>query len=421
MKKRTILFAAIGILGIIAIKFIFFPSQSDEKEIIAEAKKGTFVISITGTGELRAKSETEINAPQEIRSLGIYDIKISNLIDEGTHVEAGDFIASLDPTDMQKRISEESINLQKKEQEFKQAQLDTTLTLREAREELVNLQYQLDEKKLIKEQSIYEAPAVIKQVQLDYERTQRQLEEKQKNYSTKVAQATTKVQIVGSELAKTRSRMSEVMTTMEKLTILAPKDGIVIYAKNWNGKKKVVGSSINMWDPEVAALPDLSVMETITYINEVDVRNVKKGNKVSISLDSDPNKKLTGSVISVSNMGEQKPNSDAKVFEVVISVNEKDSTLRPSMTTSCKIECGVFKDVVYVPLEAVHNAAGKSYVFVKNGSGAELKEVKTAEMNDTDIIITEGLAGGEKILLSIGKSNKEKLEALQKAAEAAPH
>lgn len=420
MKIKTISISILSILGILVIKFIFFPSQSDEKEIIAEAKRGTFVISITGTGELRAKSETEINAPQELRSLGIYDIKISDLIDEGTHVETGDFIASLDPTDLQKRISEESINLQKKEQEFKQAQLDTTLTLREAREELVNLQYQLDEKKLIKEQSIYEAPAVIKQVQLDYERTQRQLEEKQKNYSTKVAQATTKVQIVGSELAKTRSKMNDIMNTMQKLTILAPKDGIVIYAKNWNGKKKVVGSSINMWDPEVAALPDLSVMETVTYINEVDVRNVKKGNKVQISLDSDPNKKLSGEVISVSNIGEQKPNSDAKVFEVIISIHEKDSTLRPSMTTSCKIECGVFHDAVSVPLEAVHNAAGKSYVFIKKGSGAELTEVKTGEMNDTDIIIKEGLSGGEKILLSIGKTNKEKLEALQKSTTSTP-
>jgi RND family efflux transporter MFP subunit len=420
LKIKTISISILSILGILVIKFIFFPSQSDEKEIIAEAKRGTFVISITGTGELRAKSETEINAPQELRSLGIYDIKISDLIDEGTHVETGDFIASLDPTDLQKRISEESINLQKKEQEFKQAQLDTTLTLREAREELVNLQYQLDEKKLIKEQSIYEAPAVIKQVQLDYERTQRQLEEKQKNYSTKVAQATTKVQIVGSELAKTRSKMNDIMNTMQKLTILAPKDGIVIYAKNWNGKKKVVGSSINMWDPEVAALPDLSVMETVTYINEVDVRNVKKGNKVQISLDSDPNKKLSGEVISVSNIGEQKPNSDAKVFEVIISIHEKDSTLRPSMTTSCKIECGVFHDAVSVPLEAVHNAAGKSYVFIKKGSGAELTGVKTGEMNDTDIIIKEGLSGGEKILLSIGKTNKEKLEALQKSTTSTP-
>jgi hypothetical protein len=125
-------------------------------------------------------------------------------------------------------------------------------------------------------------------------------------------------------------------------------------------------------------------------------------------------------VISVSNIGEQKPNSDAKVFEVIISIHEKDSTLRPSMTTSCKIECGVFHDAVSVPLEAVHNAAGKSYVFIKKGSGAELTEVKTGEMNDTDIIIKEGLSGGEKILLSIGKANKEKLEALQKSTTSTP-
>jgi hypothetical protein len=46
--------------------------------------------------------------------------------------------------------------------------------------------------------------------------------------------------------------------------------------------------------------------------------------------------------------------------------------------------------------------------------------VKTGEMNDTDIIIKEGLSGGEKILLSIGKTNKEKLEALQKSTTSTP-
>src|SRR5690606_36765145 len=116
-------------------------------------------------------------------------------------------------------------------------------------------------------------------------------------------------------------------------TIKAPGEGMVIYVKEWNGKKKTAGSQINPWDPTVATLPDLSKMEAITYVNEIDVRKVAVGHPVSITLDADPTKRLTGKVTAVANVGEQRPNTDAKVFEVRVAVEQADTTLRPGMTT----------------------------------------------------------------------------------------
>ena len=43
----------------------------------------------------------------------------------------------------------------------------------------------------------------------------------------------------------------------------------------------------------------------------------------------------------VANVGEQRPNSDAKVFEVRVEIDGTDPTLRPSMTTSNKIIASV--------------------------------------------------------------------------------
>ena len=83
---------------------------------------------------------------------------------------------------------------------------------------------------------------------------------------------------------------------MAGFTINAPSPGMVIYVREWNGKKKGVGSQWNTWDPTVATLPDLTQMESQTYVNEVDVRKLAVGQKVSISLDADPTKKLTGTV-----------------------------------------------------------------------------------------------------------------------------
>ena len=79
---------------------------------------------------------------------------------------------------------------------------------------------------------------------------------------------------------------------MSGFTINAPSPGMVIYVREWNGKKKGVGSQWNTWDPTVATLPDLTQMESQTYVNEVDVRKLSVGQKVSISLDADPTKKL---------------------------------------------------------------------------------------------------------------------------------
>ena len=90
---------------------------------------------------------------------------------------------------------------------------------------------------------------------------------------------------------------------------------MVIYTKGWDGKPIKAGSQISTWRPVVATLPDLSVMLSKTYHNEVDVRKVKTGQKVEIGLDAFPDKKLTGVVTRVANVGEQRPNSDSKVLK----------------------------------------------------------------------------------------------------------
>ena len=125
---------------------------------------------------------------------------------------------------------------------------------------------------------------------------------------------------------------------MAGFTIKAPAAGMVIYVKEWNGKKKTAGSQVSAWDPTVATLPDLTQMESVTYVNEIDVRKIAVGQPVVITLDADPTKKLTGTVTKVANVGEQRPNSDAKVFEVKVAIEQPDTTLRPGMTTGNAIE-----------------------------------------------------------------------------------
>jgi multidrug efflux pump subunit AcrA (membrane-fusion protein) len=220
------------------------------------------------------------------------------------------------------------------------------------------------------------------------------------NYKTKVAQARTKVAIIQADLSKAQNTLDGFLNVMNQLNVMAPQGGMLIYAKDWDGKKRVVGSSISPWDPTVATLPDLTVMEVVTYVSEVDIQKIKIDQPVDIGLDSDPSKKLKGKINSVASIGEQKPNSDAKVFEVVIDVLVPDTTLKPAMTTSCKILCSNLKDVMYAPIEAVQRVGSVYFVYAKDKGKIVRQEVRTGVSNETDIVITEGVTKDMILLLS---------------------
>jgi RND family efflux transporter MFP subunit len=184
------------------------------------------------------------------------------------------------------------------------------------------------------------------------------------------------------------------------MTITAPAPGMVIYVKEWNGKKKTTGSSVNPWEPAVATLPDLSIMESLTYVNEIDVRKLRVGQKVAVSLDADPSKALVGTVKQVANVGEQRPNADAKVFEVVVNIEKPDTSLRPGMTTGNEVETQSLKDVLFIPLDALVVEEGIPVVFKQDGGRVIKQEVATGAMNDDEVVIVKGLEEGETVLLS---------------------
>jgi hypothetical protein len=175
---------------------------------------------------------------------------------------------------------------------------------------------------------------------------------------------------------------------------------MVIYVKEWNGRKRTTGSQVTSWDPGVATLPDLTQMESVTYVNEIDIRKIAVGQSVGITLDADPTKRLTGTVASVANVGEQRPNADAKVFEVRVTVAGTDTTLRPGMTTGNAIETYTTEDALSVPIEAVNSEDGVAFVYRQSGGGAVKQEVVTGAMSDDEVVILRGLKDGDHVLLT---------------------
>lgn len=369
--------------------------------LVARVRQGDFRVVVTTTGELRARKFVQIQGPSNAQQAELWNgMKISSIVAEGTVVQEGDVVAELDRGPAATKIGEVQLALQKAEAQYEQAQLDSTLNLSKAREELRTMEYALEEKRIAREQAAFEAPSIKRQAEIDYEKAQRALAQGKVDYTTKVQQARAKMSEVGADLERQRSRLRIVQEVMAGHTVRAPASGMVIYVREWNGRKKGVGGQVSPWEPTVATLPDLADMESVTYVNEIDVRRLAVGQPVTMSLDADPDRKLTGTVTAVANVGEQRPNQDAKVFEVKISVADADTTLRPGMTTSNAIETQVVPNVLAVPIEAVLYEGATPYVIKRSGARLVRQEVETGLMNDDEVIVRRGVTADDVVLLS---------------------
>ncbi len=410
-KRNWIILASVAVILILA--FLIGGSDGSQKEdIFTNVKKGEFVIDVRTTGELEAKNSTDIRFESNIlRSLGFYDdIKIDKLIAEGTVVDSGEFVAQLDKTPIANRMKELDNEITKLESQLEQKMIDTSLRMRELRNNLINQEFELEEKKIEVEQSIYEPPATQRQAQIALEKSQRAFRQMKNNYDLQITKAKAEVREVQADLNSQKLKVEKYMRAMANFTIMAPQPGMVIYHKGWRGKIET-GSSVSPWDPIVAKLPDLSMMITKTYVNEIDISKLSEKQEATIGIDAFPEKSYTGNVVSVANIGEQLRNSTAKVYEVIIDLNESDSILKPAMTTQVTIITDILDDVLFLPLECVHSNDSMTYVFTKSNK----QEVITGASNSDAIVIEEGLEEGQTVYLSMPQDPEDfKLRLLNK-------
>lgn len=404
MNRRWIF--GIGLL-VIVVAIVIYSSTGEENsvEVTAVVEQGAFNVVVSTTGELQALNSTEIRGPEDLREARVHNVKIVDLVPEGTIVEMGDYVASLDRTEATDRLQSLEDEIEQSTATLRQTILDTTMSLRDYRNTIKDLEYALEERQIILDQSQYEPPATIRQAEMNLDKAKRAYEQAVNNYSLRKEQAEAQIIKAQINLKRDEQRKQDLMRVLDQFEIYAPQPGMVIYKKEWGGAKRKVGSSISPWDPVVATLPDLSKMISKTYVNEIDISKLATGQTVQVGVDAFPDREYTGLVIDVANVGEQLSNSDAKVFEVVVQLNETDTTLRPAMTTVNKILTGTYEDVIYAPLEAVHNTDSMSYVLTKGRKVRQI--VDLGEANENFIIVLEGLEAGDELYLSVPEGSDE--------------
>lgn len=404
--KRIFIIGGVVVALVALFAFNKLTSKKNEANLFTEVKKGLFEITVTNSGELIAEKSIDIKAPEIGMGLDqghggrgfdmhAMDLKIQDLVPEGTIVKEGDYIAQLDRSSYSNTLKDELEKLKTYQNNVDMKILDTAVTLTNQRDDIKNQRYIVEEAEITLEQSKFEPPATIRQAEISLGKAKRTLEQKKKSYSLYVAQSEADLKYQKSRLAREQRLVNDLQDFLGKFTITAPASGMVLYKKDRMGNKRKAGSTINPFDRVIATVPDLSSMISKIYVNEIEISKVKAGQRAVVNVDAFPQKLYNGTVISIANIGEVLPNSDSKMFEVQIKLDGSDIMLRPTMTTGNKIIVKSFPDAIYVPNDCVQAGSDSlPYVYGKNKTK---NYIMPGESNDKNIIIEKGLEAGELV------------------------
>ena len=393
---------ALLIIAIITSIFIFKKikkSKDNSTPLYHTVEKGSLDFYVYATGNLKAENSTNIDAPKSIfeREIRIGEIAITDLVLEGTEVDSGEYVAMLDQNAIQEILTTAEEELEIAYNSLADARMDTNLTLNNNRDAIISAIEAVEEKELFLAESKYESPATIQKAHMDKDKALRKLEQEKQSYKLEQQRSSTQVKQKELDYSRKEKKVEKLQIAFKDAIVTAPQKGMVIYKSNWGGEKKSIGSKVSSYSPTIATLPDLSTMISVAYVNEIDISSLKIGQDVKLTVDAFPNKEFSGKVISIANIGQNVAGSNAKVFEIEVKVLDRDSDLRPAMTSNNTILTANTIDTIFIPTETIFSNDTLNWVYVSNKNTYK-QIVSIGNQNESHSIITEGLVEGDRIL-----------------------
>lgn len=377
----------------------------------AEVEQGTFNIDIYEEGEIEALNSINISSPNLPWRFG--NLKIADIVIDGSEVKAGDTLITFDPSEVRKAILdyEDRLVVSNAELEKMLAQHELEMEELNADYEVTRISHEITRMQL--ESAAHESDIKRREIKVNLDkadislnRAKEQIENRRKIQIEEVKQKRLSIR-------QDEERLQEAHRTLNKLFVVAPAPGIAIISHNWSTNNKFQVGDQCWSSQQLIQLPDLSKVKAKVYINEVDISQITKGLKVQVRPDAFSDSTFTGYVATVANLAQNKDNrSSIKVFPVEIIVNEYNKNLLPGLTVSCRIIVDEIPDVKYIPLEALHVVGDKNYVYKQSVGGYDRVEVQVGHTNSDYVVIESGLDRGDKVALidpteKMDNANKE--------------
>ena len=258
------------------------------------------------------------------------------------------------------------------------------------------------------------AKAGVQQADANLAEQQRQLRITQSLAKTNVMSqdaldaAMSRVRMADAALSQSKASLAVANANYQNTVIRAPFTGVVVKKMAEVGESVAPippGVNISVSSGAIVALADMATLEVEADVSESNVAKLHNGQPAEVSVEAFPDRNYRAVLRQVI------PTADRTKATVTVKVTilDKDKDLKPEMSAKATFleaakknsaSADVRKAIISVPKDAIATRNGKSVVFEVRGDKRVYElPITTGNENQDQVIVKQGLAGSEKLVL----------------------
>ncbi len=328
MKKliiRSVILLVLVGAGYAAFRVYQQLPQKQETIATAKVKQGDVVVRSFARGELRAVRSATLTAPNLFGT-----VQVTRLATLGALAREKDLVVEFDDAEVLSRLEEKQLELDQIAEQVKKAQADLSIRDNQDQVELLRARYAVRRAELEVKRNELISAIDAKKNQLTLEESKRRLVQLESDIKSRREQAQAEMAVLGEKTNKARLELNREKQRLAQVKLIAPMSGLVAVKQNRSTSMMFgmalpdirEGDQVQPGMP-VADILDLSEMEVVAKVGEIDRANLVEGQEVLMRLDALPDKQFTGKIKSLSgtasaNMFSADP---AKKFDVLFSID----------------------------------------------------------------------------------------------------
>lgn len=326
---RVIILAVIG-LAIWQGYRLFQEIPQRQREIATtKVRRSDVLVRSFARGELRAVRSATLTAPNLFGT-----VQVTRLAALGALAREKDLVVEFDDSEVRSRLEEKQLELDQIDEQIKKAEADLAIRTNQDDVELLQTRYSVRRADLeVRRNELISKIDARKNV-LSQEEARRRLKQLQSDIKSRREQAEAQIDLLREQKNKSTLELEREKTRLSQVKLLAPIAGLVSIRQNIAGQFRMFGMQLpdiregDQVQPgmPVADVLDLSELEVVAKVGELDRANLREGQDVVIELDAIPAKRFKGRIKTMSSTASANLFSadPAKRFDVVFSVDMKE-------------------------------------------------------------------------------------------------
>jgi multidrug resistance efflux pump len=332
MKKVIIRLVILSIvLGAAYGAYKYMPTIGAERQqTIATAKvqQGEVVVRTFARGELRAVRSATLTAPNLFGT-----VQVTKLAEIGSFAREKDLVIEFDDAELVSSVEEKQLEIDQIDEQYKKSEADLAIRNNQDQVELLRARYSVRRSELEVKRNELLSPIDQKKNQLNLEEAKRRLSQLQSDIKSRQEQAEAELAVLKERKQKSLLEMARAKSRLNQVKVLAPMSGLVAVRQNASSRMGFgfdvpdirEGDQVQPGMP-IADVLDLSELEVVARVGELDRANLSENQEVILGLDAVPNEKFRGHIKTMSSTASASVMSSdpAKKFDVVFTIDMKE-------------------------------------------------------------------------------------------------